>query len=254
MRPLNLHNLVFIKMAIVKDAFEKSDNAATAVEPKGLPVAQVMSLRTQGYSNNQIIQALQRDGFKVHEIYDALNQVDVKRGVRSMPLEKGDKMVDNPIPPAGAPVPPPPPGAAPQGGQDQGYAYGTQYGGTAAFSDPYAQDVRTEEMAESIIDEKWKDLIDNVKRIVEWKEKTEERIVSMEEKFNGLKGEFDKLHSAVLDKVGEYNKTIENVGTNVQAMERVFSKMLPGFVENINQLSDITAELKMARHKAGVKK
>ena len=100
-------------MVVVKDAFERPDDATKAVEPQGLPTSQVMHFRSQGYSNNQIVQALQRDGFKVHEIYDALNQVDVKRGVQPIPLEKGDKMVDNPIPPANVPPPPPP------GGQQQ---------------------------------------------------------------------------------------------------------------------------------------
>ncbi|MBT3406091.1 hypothetical protein HN419_02885 [Candidatus Woesearchaeota archaeon] len=239
-------------MVVVKDAFERPDDATKAVEPQGLPTSQVMHFRSQGYSNNQIVQALQRDGFKVHEIYDALNQVDVKRGVQPIPLEKGDKMVDNPIPPANVPPPPPPGGQ--QQYPDQGYAYGTQYGGTAAFSDPYSQDVRTEEMAESIIDEKWQDLIANVKRIVDWKEKTEQRMIALEEKFTLMKGDFDKLHSALLEKVGEYNKTIETVGTDVKAMEKVFSKMLPGFVENVNELSDITKELRLARQKATLKK
>ena len=109
-------------------------------------------------------------------------------------------------------------------------------------------------MAESIIDEKWQDLIANVKRIVDWKEKTEQRMIALEEKFTLMKGDFDKLHSALLEKVGEYNKTIETVGTDVKAMEKVFSKMLPGFVENVNELSDITKELRLARQKATLKK
>lgn len=45
---------------------------------QGVPVQQVLAMRSQGLSNNQIIQNLQREGFKSHQIFDAMNQADLR--------------------------------------------------------------------------------------------------------------------------------------------------------------------------------
>src|SRR3989344_5331468 len=42
------------------------------------PVDEVLRMREQGFSNNQIVQALQRSGYKTHQIFDAMNQADLK--------------------------------------------------------------------------------------------------------------------------------------------------------------------------------
>ena len=43
-----------------------------------VPVDDVVKLRRQGLSNNQIVQALQRNGFQSHQIFDAFNQADLR--------------------------------------------------------------------------------------------------------------------------------------------------------------------------------
>ena len=48
----------------------------------------------------------------------------------------------------------------------------------------------------------------------------------------------------MLEKVGEYDKHIGDVGTEVKALEKVFQKVLPGFIENVSELSRITEEMK----------
>lgn len=103
---------------------------------------------------------------------------------------------------------------------------------------------RIEELAEAIIDEKWNDLMENINRIVEWKEKTEERITQMETMMKSIKDDFDKIHTSVLERVGDYDKHISEVGTEVKALEKVFQKVLPGFMENVSELSKITAAMK----------
>ncbi len=42
------------------------------------PVEDVARMRRQGLSNNQIVQALQRNGFQTHQIFDAFNQADLR--------------------------------------------------------------------------------------------------------------------------------------------------------------------------------
>src|SRR3989338_7450709 len=42
------------------------------------PVGDVLRMKEQGFTNNQIVQALQRNGYKMHQIYDAMNQADLR--------------------------------------------------------------------------------------------------------------------------------------------------------------------------------
>ncbi|NTV23160.1 MAG: hypothetical protein HGA85_02160, partial [Nanoarchaeota archaeon] len=52
------------------------------------------------------------------------------------------------------------------------------------------------------------------------------------------------LNRAIVSKVNEYDKHILEVGSDVKAMEKVFSKVLPAFAENVNELSRIANTLK----------
>lgn len=101
-----------------------------------------------------------------------------------------------------------------------------------------------EELIEAIIDEKWNELVKDVNKIVAWKEAMTAHIERLEQRMNDLKGQFDKLHEAVIGKVGEYDRNIIEVGSEVKAMEKVFSKVLPTFTENVAQLTRITDALK----------
>jgi CRISPR/Cas system-associated endonuclease Cas1 len=102
-----------------------------------------------------------------------------------------------------------------------------------------------EEIAEAIIDEKWEDLLKNINQITDWKEKTESNISKLEQELKDLKDSFDKLHKAIIGKIGEYDQNILNVGTEIKAMEKVFQKVLPAFTENVNELSRITKTAKL---------
>lgn len=218
--------------------------AAPGSPEVGTPTDQILNMRTQGLSNNQITEALQRQGFNTTQIMDAMNQADVRNEVQPFPLKKGDKMVENPMnpqvpppgampPPQGAPGMPPPIGGEPMQPMD-----------TADYADDSSDQARIEELAEAIIDEKWTALVENINRIIEWKEKTESRITTIETDMKGMKASFDKLHMAILEKVGQYDQHIQDVGTEVKALEKVFQKVLPGFIENVSELSRITEKIK----------
>lgn len=101
-----------------------------------------------------------------------------------------------------------------------------------------------EELIEAIIDEKWNDLLRDVNKIIDWKAQAESRISAMEQEIKDMKGEFDKLHQGVVGKVGEYDKHILDVGAEIQAMEKVFAKVLPLFTEKVSELSRISDDMK----------
>jgi hypothetical protein len=185
---------------------------------KKVPVDQVRGMKSQGYTNTQIIETLQRDGYSYADIIGALDQMDQQTGA---PFANAMPKMDMP-----APMSIPQPQQQSAGSYDVG---------------------SSEELIEAIIDEKWNELVKDINKIIDWKNKTENKITAMEQKFNDLKENFDKLHEAVIGKIGEYDKNILEVGSEIKAMEKVFSKVLPVFTENVNELSRITSKVKGKR-------
>lgn len=201
---------------------------------EGVPTGVVITMRQQGYSNNQIIDVLQREGYKSDQIFDAINQADLKGGAtqQAQPaFEQPD--FDNPMQ------------QYPQPPKHQRHPADEE---TEAEDHPISEREHLEELAEVIIDEKWNELVKDINKIVEWKEKVQTDINDIKQNIENIKHDFDTLHKGVLGKIEEYDKNIVDVGTELKAMESVFSKVLPAFTENVSELSRIT------RHIKGVKK
>src|SRR3989338_3448527 len=188
----------------------KSDLAAGP----DVPIDQVQAMKAQGYSNNQIIQTLQRDGYTSSQIFDAISQSEMPG---SNPSEAMQPMQMPPMQPMQSPI--------------------------QSMMGPQ-QSASSEELIEAIIDEKWNELVKDINKVIEWKQKADTKLQLMEQKLNDMKEQFDKLHSAIIGKIGDYDKNMLNVSTELQAMEKVFSKVLPTFMDNVNELSRITDKVK----------
>ncbi len=116
--------------------------------------------------------------------------------------------------------------------------------GMQPFGEPISHNATNEELIEAIIDEKWNELVKDVNKIIEWKNQTETRVTSIEQELRDIKDQFDKLHQALIGKIGEYDKHLLDVGTEIKAMEKVFAKVLPVFTQNVSELTRITDDLK----------
>lgn len=194
----------------------------SSIKSSNLPVDQVRAMRAKGFDNNQIVQALQRNGYSSTQIFDALNQADLLSGAGSFA------------------EPPPLPGAS--SSEPSASQYGGGYEDSGGGGGIANEEV--EELIESVIEEKWEELSKDIAKVVEWKNDVETKIAKLEQRFESLKDDFDKLHQAIIGKIGEYDKNILEVGAEVKAMEKVFSKVLPLFTENVSELARITQALK----------
>ena len=230
--------------------------------PQGVPVDRVIAMRQQGLSNNQIIQLLQRNDYESTQIFDAMNQADIKGTVelntdhmsmqkeappmvqqlQSMNTEmapsvsQGDPFGEAPpIGPRLGDVPNSPQSFA----QDGGYSGGPSYPGGKS---PELE--RMEELAEAIIDEKWNEIVRSINKIIEWKDRVESRVTKVEQEIEDMKKDFTTLHTGVLGKIGQYDQNLSNIAAEIKAMDKVFSKVLPVMTENVNELSRITRDLK----------
>ncbi len=186
-----------------------------------IPMPRILDLKGQGMSNNQIIQTLQRQGYSSTQIFDALSK-SASQPQQPSPqpsLNTPASRVPN-MPGGGMPAPPMMGGGGFDSGADQ------------------------EELIEAIIDEKWNDLMGDINKVIAWKEATEARITKIEQMIKDTKDQFDKLHQAIVGKVNDYDQHILEVGAEVKAMEKVFSKVLPVFTDNVAELSRVADELK----------
>lgn len=208
----------------------------------------ISQLRARHLTDMQVVQTLQQQGYHPLEITQALEAADRKQQFNT-PDPTGNWTMEQPqnpmkfqpqsvINPQMAP-PPQFPGMMPMGGM-----------GTMPPPGPYPPQAEEsvnsdeiEELIEAVIEEKWNELRKNIDKIVTWKEQTESKLVQMQQQMKDLRDQFDKVHNAVLGKIGEYDRNIKDVGAQLQAMEKVFSDVLPTFTQNVNTLNRITQRM-----------
>ncbi len=219
-----------------KEAASGSPFEGLGAEMMPAPVDRVIGMQQQGLSNDQIIAALQREGFPLNKIMDALTQASSPPPAPA-PMQSADYVPG----PSEYPLPAPQMQQMQQmpAMQQQQYGYAPAQASTESF----------EEIAESIVEEKWKDVSKEVAKTTEFKELITSRLDRLEQSVNDIKGDVDTLHKAIISKIGEYDKSLIDVGTELKAMEKVFQKVLPGLTENVSELSRITSKVKAARKK-----
>ncbi|MFT4311723.1 MAG: hypothetical protein ACMXYF_00655 [Candidatus Woesearchaeota archaeon] len=181
----------------------------------------IQELAKQGLNSLQITQTLQRDGASLSQISSDFELYSIAKEVQKMDMQ-------NPmgLQPQGISGMPPPPGA--QMPQQQGV--------------DEAEEI--EQLIEAIIHEKWNDIQKDLTKLYTWKDNTEQRLAKFDQEFKDLKEEYNNLQKAVIGKVGDYDKNVLAVGSQLQAMEKAFSKILPTFTENIQELNRITDKFK----------
>jgi hypothetical protein len=201
---------------------EQNKNESHA-PPPGLPLGQVMSMRQRGMDNNQVISELERQGYSSSQIFDAMNQANIGGAnvmdqEMSVPPQQFQPNIQQQMPPQfEAPTP-----------------------------EPAVDKEQIEEMAEAIIDEKWKVFEKDLKVLLHWKGNMESKMAHFDQQLQDLSNSLNNTQKSLLSKVSDYDKNISNVGVEIKAMEKVFQKVLPSLTENVNKLERIT---KSARSK-----
>jgi len=123
-------------------------------------------------------------------------------------------------------------------------SYQTSQNSVVSYDD--ASIDKFDEIAEAIIDEKWKELKGYVEKIIEWKSKVENRIIKIEHEMESLENQVVGLQKALMQKVQNYDRHITDVATEIKAMEKVFQKIIPSLTDNVTQLSSVVSKMKNA--------
>jgi len=190
-------------------------------EPQ-IPTEKVIQFRSQGLSNDQIVSYLQREGFKSNQIFDAFTQADLKKQLSSGNLDQ-QQSIENPMPLS-----------------NPGILHSNMRRANVDSS-------QIQEIAEQIIDEKWDELVENINKIVEWKDHIETELKVMKSRQESLNDMILNVQKSMNARVEDYDKTMTDVGTDVKALTMVFQKILPGFMENVSELSKIADTMKSGK-------
>lgn len=101
-----------------------------------------------------------------------------------------------------------------------------------------------DETIEKLLEEKWETIVDNVAKIAAWKEKQESEMKSLKEDLIIIRDNFEKLEKKLSNKLSDYDKNVLDVNSEIKALEKVFQKITPTLVNNVNELSKIAEDLK----------
>ncbi|NTV22892.1 MAG: hypothetical protein HGA85_00765, partial [Nanoarchaeota archaeon] len=156
--------------------------------PQGSAVNDILQMRQQGLSNNQVIQNLQRAGYTNTQIFDAMNQADTKMAVEGFQ----PAFMQHSEPPAHELFTQPPQDA-------QSSVQGNPINSLRMDSGSSEKsNEKIEELVEAIIEEKWTEIVRDVNKIIDWKNKVETRLSDMEIKLDSLRDNFSDLNRAIV--------------------------------------------------------
>ncbi|PIN75368.1 hypothetical protein COV18_04230 [Candidatus Woesearchaeota archaeon CG10_big_fil_rev_8_21_14_0_10_37_12] len=195
-----------------------------APSPGEIPITQVSQLQSQGLTNNQIVQTLQRQGYQPTQIYDALAQSEAKQNIEPYSPEPQQKQppenYENYLQP-----PEQPPSILPP-------------------KRTQMQHPDSEALVEQIVEEKWSLIQKELSKITEWKNEINSKTDKLEQNITDIRSDLEGLHKAILSRVNDYDKTLMDVGTEIKAMEKVFQDVLPELTSNVQELSRVTKGIK----------
>jgi len=258
--------------------FGKRGGAENApVGGTNIPVSQVLAMKSQGLNNNQIANQLRVAGYSLTQIRDALAQADIKSAVvpgfggdapggmipgGPMPgMEQFPQMPEMPdmsgMPqgmnlPADMEMPPLPeisqqspafqmPQQYPQAPMQMPSQMGV--GGRNEFSMEQLVN-ELQRVIEEIIEEKWSGVEDKLNALDMWKVKLEGKISELSNKVTESTGRIDEFSKGMVTKTAEYQSTMEEVGTEMEAVEKLMVKLVPSLAEEIKELRDVVDKLK----------
>ncbi|MAG78701.1 hypothetical protein CL616_05040 [archaeon] len=198
-----------------------------------LPTQKVKEMMEQGLTNEEITRSLEGQGYNLDQISTAMNQsqIGAPAGMQESTMQ------DIPIPEQ-APV---------QEVAPEQYAAPdmSQYQQQLPQQQTSYEDIQA--IVEEILEEKWKEFIKDVGDVGLWKSKISDDLEATKQELVRTQKRLEDLQVAVLGKVKDYSKTMQDIGTDMKALEKVFGNILEPLTKNIKELNKVTENIK--KHK-----
>jgi hypothetical protein len=202
-----------------------------------LPTAKVQEMMDKGLTNEEITRSLEGQGYNLDQISTAMNQAQIGGGAPVGMQESAMEQI--PIPE--------------QAPMQQDIPVQPMYNEPAAPQQDYSQyqlpqqqtsyeDIQA--IVEEILEEKWKEFIKDVGNVGVWKTRMSDDLEATKQELVRTQKRLEDLQVAILGKVKDYSKTMQDIGVEMKALEGVFGKILGPLTTNIKDLNKVTAELK----------
>ncbi|MCH8945914.1 MAG: hypothetical protein IIA85_03255 [Nanoarchaeota archaeon] len=201
---------------------------------------QIIQLRNQGISDEEIMKNLQNGGFSPREINDSFSQAQIKSAV-------SDEAPENPanIPPS--------PEIEPQNLQtipeEQDVYYPQpqqgQLQGQEDYYSPGEFDTSTIiEISEQVFSEKIQILQKKIEDVTEFKVLAESKMKNLLERITNIEKVINNLQISIIRKVGSYGENLENIKNEMSMMQDSFRKMVNPIVRHAGIRSPIKKVVK----------
>ena len=187
---------------------------------------QIIGMRNQGISDDEIIARLQERGITPQAINDALNQAEIKKAVsndyQNAPGPSQEEYSSGDYQP-----------------QEQQYSP-QEYSPQQNYEQPYSPQGDFDsstiiEVSEKVFSEKTQKMQKQMKEIIEFKVLAESQINSISDRLKRIETMIDKLQVAILEKVGSYGRGLENVQKEMQMMQESFGKVVNPLADKANR-------------------
>mgnify|MGYP001602379137 FL=1 len=190
----------------------------------------ISELRKKNIPNGKIIESLKKEGFSSQDIYDSMsNETQNVADELEAPSPISEEMdveeqeepkstIDFGMPSLRSPPP---------------------------SSIPSRQNIeQIEEIAESIVEEKWEEVNSIIGDLNLWKEKTSSEIEAIKQEILRIRNSFENLNNAVVGRVEGYQSNIMDLGAEIRALNKIMEKIIQPLTSNVKELSLITEKLK----------
>jgi len=101
-----------------------------------------------------------------------------------------------------------------------------------------------EEIAESIIAEKWQKVAEELGDMAAWKEKTTTDLEAVKQEIMRVENRFENLQNSILGKVKEYDQSVSDVSIEIKALGKLLSNIVTPLTNNVKQLEKLINDLK----------
>ncbi len=224
-----------------------------------IPISEVLDLIKKGLSNEEITKQLEAKGFNLQQISDAINQAKIKEGVEGNMPEQN--MQEQQAQQQSAEQEIPLPQGTPEG-QNQVQGVTEVQGGMPmqqqdqyqpAPQQAYPQQGQSygdmQALVEQIIEEKWQAMMKDVGDIRVFKSRVGDDMESVKQELMRTQKRLEDLQVAVMGKVKDYNDGVVKIGSDMKALEQVFTKIMEPLTLNVKELGRITESLKHKKKK-----
>ncbi len=225
-------------------------------KPEKVPVDRVLDLSKQGKSDAQVSESLRKEGFAASDI-DKAYAGAVKSAVAApapmasqqfAPLSEVQQapVTDFEIPsqrteeyPAEMPQE-----AGPVETQEAGWTPEVPETGIMGMGMAPPSTGELEEIVESVVEEKWKDLQERLEDMHDRIDAIEGKITTLTVQVNTLKDAGTSERGSIESKIDEYKDSINGIESRIGSIERAFKETLPSMIDSVKSITEVVEKLK----------